>query len=212
MVVSEILEISAAKKRIIIDQEFAFVLYKGELRKYGLKAGEPIQESIYREIMEELLPKRAKLRCMNLLQTKDYTKEQLRQKLKQGWYPETVIEEALDYVQGYGYVNDLQYASDYIFYQQEFKSRRRIDNDLQKKGISKENIARAWMNWEAQGNSQDEEGQICRLLEKKHFEMGSTDRKEVQKIYGFLLRKGFKADTVRKVLERYGNEIDNPYD
>ena len=212
MTVSDIVEISASKKKIFIDQEFAFVVYKGELRKYGLKCGENIRPEIYREITEELLPKRAKLRCMNLLQTKDYTKEQLRQKLRQGFYAEATIEEAIEYVSSYGYVDDFRYASDFIYYNQEHKSRKRIENDLLKKGISKETVLAAWAEWEEQGNVQDEERQIMRCLAKKQFNERNADMKEMQKIYGFLLRKGFKAETIRKVLGKYGDEMYNPYD
>ncbi len=209
MIISDILEISTSKKKVFIDQEFAFVLYKGELRKYGLKKEESICPDVYQEIMQVVLPKRAKLRCMNLLKSKDYTREQLHQKLRQGFYPETVIEEALEYVESYGYIDDLRYATDYIYYNQEYKSRRRIENDLQKKGISKEIIVAAWNKWEQQGNEQDEEGQIVKLLEKKHFDMEAADWKETQKIYGFLLRKGFGPETVRKVLGKYNNEMYN---
>jgi len=210
--VSDIVEISSSKKKIFIDQEFAFVLYKGELRKYGLKSGESIRPEIYREITEELLPKRAKLRCMNLLQSKDYTKEQLRQKLQQGFYPEPVIEDALGYVESYGYVDDFRYASDYIYYNQEYKSRKRIENDLLKKGISKETVLAAWSEWEGKGNVQDEEQQIIRCLEKKQFDGRNADMKEMQKIYVFLLRKGFKPETIRNVLGKYNDEMYNPYD
>ena len=187
-------------------------MYKGELRKYGLKCGENIRPETYREITEKILPKRAKLRCMNLLQTKDYTKEQLRQKLRQGFYPETVIEEALEYVASYGYVDDFRYASDFIYYNQEHKSRKRIENDLLKKGISKETVLAAWSEWEEQGNVQDEEQQIMICLEKKQFDWRNADVKDVQKIYGFLLRKGFKPETIRKVLGKYNDEMYNPYD
>ncbi len=212
MIISDILEISASKKKIFIDQEFAFVLYKGELRKYGLKEGEVVRAEVYQEIMGELLPKRAKLRCMNLLQSKDYTREQLKQKLRQGFYPEIIIEEALAYVESYGYVDDLRYASDFIYYNQEHKSRRRIESDLQSKGISKEIISEAWLRWEEQGNVQDEESQIMKILDKKHFDCDTVDRKEFQKIYGFLIRKGFRQESVRKALAKYGNELDNLYD
>ena len=87
MVVTSITEMSKAKWKICVDYEFAFVLYKGELRKYRLKVDEDISEEIYREIVEEVLLKRAKLRCLNLLQSRDYTTEQLRTKLQQGLYP-----------------------------------------------------------------------------------------------------------------------------
>ena len=50
-----------------IDDEFAFVLYKGELRLYHVAVGEEISQKDYDDILNQVLPKRAKLRAMNLL-------------------------------------------------------------------------------------------------------------------------------------------------
>ena len=65
MMVTKIEEINNKKVRVFIDNEFAFVLYKGELRLYKVKEGEEICDEAYSEIVEKVLPKRAKLRCMN---------------------------------------------------------------------------------------------------------------------------------------------------
>lgn len=81
MTVTRIEGITSKKARIFIDNEFAFVLYKGELRLYKIREGEEIGKDEYREITEKLLPKRAKLRSMNLLKSKAYTERQLRDKL-----------------------------------------------------------------------------------------------------------------------------------
>lgn len=197
---TEIAEISASKVKVYIDEEFAFVLYKGELRKYGLKQGNQLEQGVYDELMHTVLPKRAKLRCMNLLKSRDYTAEQLRNKLRQGYYPPEVVEEAIAYVSSFRYVDDLRYTVDYINCSHENKSRRRIDNDLQRKGINVETIARAWEQWQTAGNEQDEEEQINRLLEKKHFDKEHADRQEVQRMYAFLARRGFDGDKICKVL------------
>lgn len=200
MMVTELLEASSSRVKVYIEQEFAFVLYKGELRKYGLKAGQEIKPEVYAEILQEVLPKRAKLRCMNLLQSKDYTREQLKQKLKQGFYPEEVMEEALDYVASFHYIDDLRFAQDYIYYNESRKSRRRIDMDLLKKGVASDTITKAWLLWEDAGNEQDEDAQIAMLLEKKHFDAETADMKELQRMYGFLARRGFDGEKIRKAL------------
>ena len=57
MTVTKITEISKSKLKITIDEEFAFVLYKGELHHYRLQEGEEISDEVYSEIMEEILPK-----------------------------------------------------------------------------------------------------------------------------------------------------------
>lgn len=200
MTVTMLSEVSASKVKVYIDEQPAFVLYKGELRKYGLREGEPIEEKIYEELTREVLPKRAKLRCMNLIKSRDYTREQMKRKLEQGGYPEQVIEEALDYAASGRCIDDLRYAENFITCSHERKSRRRIENDLLQKGISAETIARAWAQWENGGNVQDEAEQIRTLLAKKHFDAETADRKELQKMYAFLARKGFDGDKIRRAL------------
>ncbi len=129
MLVTEIAEITKSKVKICIDYQISFALYKGELRKYGIKKEEELSEEIYNMILKEVLPKRAKLRCMNLLKSRDYTKFQLEQKLKQNNYPEEVIAEALRYVQSYGYIDDIRYAKNYIISANNSKSRKQITLD-----------------------------------------------------------------------------------
>lgn len=200
MRVTQIMELSKSRSKVYIDQEFAFVLYKGEFRLYHIREGEEIAEEDYRQIMEEVLPKRAKLRAMNLLKSREYTTAQLRSKLQQGFYPETVIEQALEYVASFHYTDDLRYALDYITYHENSRSRRRIEQDLQTKGISRETIEKAWAQWQEQGGTQDEQAMIRSLLAKKHYDPEQTDYKEQQKLYAFLMRKGFSADQVRKAM------------
>ena len=84
MTITGIEEMNHKKVRVYIDNEFAFVLYKGELRLYGIREGEEIGEEEYLEITGKILPKRAKLRSMNLLKSRAYTEKQLRDKLVQG--------------------------------------------------------------------------------------------------------------------------------
>ena len=201
MLVTQITELSKSRSKVYIDQEFAFVLYKGELRLYHIKEGEPLKEDDYRTIMEEVLPKRAKLRAMNLLQGREYTTSQLRTKLQQGFYPPKIIEQAIDYVAGFHYIDDLRYAVDYITYHEDSRSRRRIEQDLQGKGILATTIEEAWQVWRENGGKQDEQAMIRELLHKKHYDTeGETDWKERQKIYAFLARKGFSAEAIRKAI------------
>ena len=200
MQVTRIEELTKSRSKIYIDGEFAFVLYKGELRLYRVKEGEKLEEETYRTIMEEVLPKRAKLRAMNLLKNREYTVAQLRDKLEQGLYPPKVIEEALDYVASYHYTDDMRYALQYITCHEDDRSRRRIEQDLQGKGISRDTIQAAWDTWEANGGTQDEEGMIRRLLEKRGYSPDTADYTEQQKQAAFLMRKGFSSESIRRVL------------
>lgn len=201
MQITQITELSKTRSKVYIDQEFAFVLYKGELRLYHICEGAELSEQDYRQIMQEVLPKRAKLRALNLLKSREYTEAQLRIKLEQGLYPGKVINEALKYVASFHYIDDLRYAVSYITYHEESKGRRRIDQDLQRKGISREVIERAWQSWEKNGGQKDDLQIIQKLLEKKHFDPETADYKEQQRIAAYLMRKGFTGEQIRKAMK-----------
>lgn len=200
MVVTGIEELTKSRSRVRTDEEEEFVVYKGELRKYRLEEGKPVSKEDYEELMHTVLPKRAKLRSMNLLKAKEYTENQLRDKLKQGGYPKEVIDEAVQYVKSYHYVDDDRYAAAYIEYQIDKRSRQRIVQDLMKKGISRECIEKQWRYLEELGVTVDEENMISEWLKKKNYCDAEADIKEKRRMYGFLLRKGFSAEKISKVL------------
>lgn len=200
MTITDITEISKTKVKVCIDYDETFTLYKSELRTFGIKKDEEISEEQYHKLMDEVLLKRAKLRCMNLLKSRDYTEHQLRTKLKQGIYPERIIEDAVAYVISYGYVNDIAYAEAYIKYAGNAKSRKQVENDLLGKGISKENIIQAYEHCAEADKLTCEEEIIEKLLVKKHYESSTATYEERQKIIGFLYRKGFSLDKIYKVV------------
>lgn len=200
MTVTGIKEITKSRMKIDIDGAFAFVLYKGELRIYGIKENQELSEENYQKILIEVLPKRAKLRAMNLLKSRAYTAFQLREKLEAGGYPKKIIEEAIDYVASFGYVNDSQYAMDFIEYNKEKKSKNRIFMDLYKKGISKELIEEAWKDAVGEDRQELEKEQIIHWIKKKNFPLETASLREKQKMMAFLYRKGFTNELIRSVL------------
>lgn len=200
MTITEIVDMTKSRVRVALDGEFAFVLYKGELAAYGIEEGRELSEKAYHEIMTVLLPKRAKLRAMNLLKGRSYTTAQLREKLNVGEYPEQIINEAIDYVASYGYLSDRQYAADFIEYNKETKSKKRIITDLLKKGIPGALIEEVWE--ETVGNSRQEleQEQILRWMEKKHFSAQTAAPEELRRMTAFLYRKGFSIESIRSAL------------
>lgn len=204
MTVTGITRISKSRMKIETDDEGFFILYRGEIQAFGISEGKEIEEEAYQEIMTETLPKRAKMRALYLLKGRSYTEAQLTDKLKAGGYPAAVIEEAMAYVRSFGYVNDRNYALDFIEYNKESKSRKRIFMDLRQKGISGDIIEEAWE--EAIGSEDTElaeeleKEQILRWINKKNFCAQTATVKEKQKMTAFLYRKGFGADAIRNAL------------
>ena len=170
MTVTDIVALDNKRSKIFIDGEFAFILYRGEIRNYGIKTGEEISSPVFHEITEVLIPKRAKLRAMNLLQKRDYTERKLRDKLREGLYAEDVIDEAIEYLKSYKYIDDERYAEDYIRYQMNLRSKNRIRQDLMQKGVSAELIDRLISEAYATEESSPELELCVKLLRKKHYD------------------------------------------
>lgn len=200
MIVTDIVELTKSRSKVFIDGSFAFVLYKGELRRYSLAPEKEITDETYEEVMKMILPKRAKMRSMKLLQNKEYTEKQLRDKLQQGGYPEEVIEEAVSYMKSYRYIDDDRYAAAYIEYHIENKSRQCIIQELLKRGISRECVERQWNHLEMMGVKGNEEEMIRAILEKKHYFEKQADIKEQRRIYAFLMRRGFSGNLIKKIM------------
>ena len=200
-IITKIEELDKKRSKIYIDQEFAFVLYKGEIAQYKLRENEQIEDNIYQIILNEILPKRAKKRSLNLLQKRPYTEQKLREKLTEGYYSEEMIDEAIEYMKSFHYVDDYEYACQYIFYHKESESRRKMEEKLTLKGMDKETLERAFRDsYEEEEQKELELQQAIKLLDKKKYDASTTDWKEKQKIYAFLTRKGISGSVIRKAM------------
>ena len=200
MTVTAIEPCSKTKYKVSIDGKFAFVLYKGELSRFHIREGEELSDEARQKIYSEVLLKRAKLRAMHLLSDMDRTENALREKLRLGLYPPEIIDAAVEYVRSFGYLNDARYAENFVRSRQGMKSRREIRAQLQQKGVPAELIDDAF---EACGDEGGEAEAVRRLLEKKRFDPACADEREMQRIYGYLARKGFGYETVRQVIQNY---------
>lgn len=200
MIVTDLKELSKSRSKVYLDDEFAFVLYKGELRLFQIKIGQVLSDEAYTEITEVILVKRAKLRCMNLLKAREYTEFQLRSKLKEGWYPDEIIDTAIAYVKSYHYVDDREYARRYVEYKLASRSKKRLEMDLYKKGIASEIIKEVFEQLVEGEVENNEEIMIQKLLLKKKYDCEMTDSKEKVKIQQFLLRKGYSYEMINKAM------------
>lgn len=196
MTVSRIEPVSKTRYKVFIDGQFAFALYKGELSRYHIVDGSEIDENVYQILYKDNV-KRAKLRAMHLLSDMGRTESQLRTKLLQGGYPQKIVDEAITYVKSFGYINDREYARNFVESRKEKKSRKEIYAALCQKGLDSELIKKALNECYA---GEDSLQAIKALLRKKGYHPGNADLKENQKIIGYLVRKGFQYEDIRKVV------------
>lgn len=181
-----------------------FVLYKKEIDRYGIGVEEEIAPEVYERLLSEVFIPRARSRALHLLEKQDRTKEDLRRKLCDSGYPPEAVESAIAYVLEYSYIDDLRYASNYIRYNREKKSRSRIFFDLERKGISKELTEEAAGLLALDGLDPvfDDLSLISSYIEKKYRE--DMPPKDKKKIMDHLLRAGFAYGDISEVVKLFG--------
>ncbi len=194
--ICEVRKLTGGRYLVSFDTGERFPLYGRELEQFSIREDAVLPDSDFDRIMQELLPKRGRLCAMHFLERTDRTEQQLRRKLGALFYPEEIIDNAVDYMKQYHYVDDVRYAVRYIEYRMEHESLRRLEQQLYQKGISKEDFLAA----AGQVESPDEERQIRQWLKKKHYPGEGADRKETDRMYRFLLRKGYSPSSVSRVM------------
>ena len=204
MTVSKIEPLSKSRYKVFIEGQFAFTLYKGELSRYHIAEDNRIDEEVY-DILRKLVIKRAKLRAMHLLSDMGRTESQLRTKLKQGGYPDEVVEEAIRYVKSFGYINDAEYVRSFIDSRKEKKSKKEIYAALKQKGVDSDIIEQVFE--EMDYGEEDSRQAIEALMRKRNYNPDSADLKEKQKLMGYLMRKGFRYEDVNSVLNSADSDI-----
>ena len=142
--------------------------------------------------------------ALALLEFRDRTERELRQKLKEREYSAEEINETVLFLKEYRYLDDEAYADRYIRSCAARKSRRQIRADLERKGVSREII-----DLQLQEKTVDEDSQIRKLLQKKGYVPGKRlEAAEYRRIMGALGRRGFSGEAIRKAMESMREELE----
>ena len=196
MEITKVQALTKQKYRIFLDGESAFAVYKGELSRYHLEEGAVLPPEVYEELVNRVLKKRATLRAMHILERTDKTEAQLRRKLEESEYPKEAVESAIAYVTSYGYLDDRRYAEHYIEWKKQGKGKARLKMELVQKGISREIIEEVLESTDF-GETRELIRQI--ILKKRKTDIPMNE-KEKQRLYGFLMRKGFSSSDILAVM------------
>ena len=190
-------------KKIYVDplEREGIYLYPGEVKKERIEDGQEMtEEELDRLRLTYALP-RAKKRAMGILAKRDQTESQIREKLAKSYTDSQSLREALDFVKKYGYVDDRQYACDYLNSKRGKKSFRQIRMDLIRKGISREILDQVFCE-----NPDQEDSDLRESFEKYIRRFSEFDRDAAGKTYAHFMRKGYASDLVTGMIRRKQEE------
>ena len=150
---------------------------------------------------EEVSLRKARSKVLRLLTYRPRSRKEVIDYLgRKGFSPE-VSETAIKEMEGYGYIDDGRFATDFIAYR---KSRgnglKRVRYELQMKGVDQQVI-----NEKIAENFDPEEDfkRIKEVLGRREPLQGEIDQRWVGRQLAFLKRRGFQENLIYKALKEY---------
>ena len=138
--------------------------------------------------------------ALKIVEFKDRTEKEIREKLKQKGYDENTIEDEVEFLKNYGFINDSRYAerftNDAINLKKWGKSR--IKTELLRKGVNREIVE----NVIEDAFSEIDEDRLFLEMQKRFKNSDFSNIKERARIFNFFIRRGFTPEEIKGAMNK----------
>ena len=190
------------RNKIYLDTEEIMDISPLIRQKYDLKVNDSI-ERFYDEISYEASLEKG----IFLISLKDRTKKEVRLKLEEKFWNKDAVLKAIEKLEEFGYLNDLNYAISYI--ESKTYGKNRISYNLFQKGIDRSTVEKAYLTLDEGKEENINDVKLEKLIDKNSRKINSSNSrdekklKEEQKLIQYLARQGFSLDKIFKKLKEY---------
>ena len=190
-----------SRASVFLDGEFAFGVHQDLVLKHGLHSGATLSLEEERAVREEDAEMQAKAKATRYVARRARTCQEVRRKLREKDHPDYAIEEAVARLKELDYLDDAEYAREYV--RSRFRSKGygpvRLKNELKERGVGRNEIEDAMLELDHDA---------LRAAAREHAEKrwprlaGEEDpRRRREKLTGYLRRRGFAYEMIRGVVE-----------
>ena len=174
--------------------------------QYKLASGMDLSGDLYMEVYDESRKFECRSKGLSYLGLRARSVEEMRKYLKKKKFSDRDIDDTVEYLKGKGYLNDYEFAK--LYTKDRMKSGKRgkdlIVRDLYRKGLGRKEIDKAIK--ECGADIADEEA-VFQLAQKK-YESVKNKENPALKVSNYLRQRGFDYDTIKKILKRLGEEVE----
>ena len=144
--------------------------------------------------------------ALYLIEVRDRTEKELREKLTAKGYSEEQIEDTAEFLKSYGYLDDKRYASHFIHDAINLKKwgKIRIRTELLRKGIDREAVEFAIED----AFSEIEDDRVLSIMERRFKDSDYSNMKERTRIFNFFMRRGFTPDEIKGAMNKMSSFRD----
>ncbi len=187
------------KKRcnLYVDNEFFCGMSVETALKNRLKVGQEIDKQKLEDLVLESERQEALIKATDYILKGLKTKRQVKEYLIKKGYSEQVAYESVDKLKEYNYIDDVEYARQYIESVSKKQGKRLTEYRLMMKGVRKEDIESAY------SDADDHASESVKIIAKKHLGDKPITRENLAKTYRYLIGKGFSYEEAKNALSDY---------
>ncbi len=194
------------KIHILIDGEYRFTVDKTYFTLMGLYQNKEIDEEELENIALKTENRRAYNQAVTYLSRRDHSERELLMKLRQKGYTDSA-EYAVEKLKKDGFVDDERFSEMYVRELVNLKKygKKRIEQELYKKGISRDIISLVLEKTEFDENS------LCDIIRRKYYRYLS-DEKGIKRTVNSLLRMGYSYGEISAALKIVSEDDGTDYE
>lgn len=192
---------------IYIDDEYAFSLSKEVLIKEGIKLKEKVDIDRIKKAAKEDDYLKCKSAALKIIDRSYKTEKEIWGKLLKKDFDIETINRTISFLKEYNFLNDIDYAKMYIKDKSKSQGKNKIKYNLLKKGLNDTLIEQEI----SKINSEEEEETAYYLANKKYnilIKREKDNYKLSQKLYRFLVTRGYSYEIASKVIKKLLNQDD----
>lgn len=191
---------------IYLDNSFYCGLELETVMRHRLKIGASVSPEFLDEIQAESETMRALDKALNFISRSQKTKKQVEDYLESKGYLKKTIEAVLDKMSAYKFVNDQNYAKDYVKSASKNKGKRLISLELKRKGVSIDDMSEALNDIDG-----ETETEAATKIAEKYLKNKEKTRENAVKCYKYLLSKGFDYETAKEAADKIIKDEDDNF-
>lgn len=138
--------------------------------------------------------------ALYLIEFKDRTEKELRDKFKEKGYDENDTEDEIEFLKNYGYIDDKRYAEHFTHDAINIKKwgKMRIRTELLRKGVDREIID----NTIEDAFFEVEDDLVLTQMQTRFKNSDFSNIKERTRIFNFFMRRGFSPDEIKGAMNK----------
>ncbi|GAB4246791.1 MAG: RecX family transcriptional regulator [Thermoleophilia bacterium] len=201
------------RTNVYVEGRFAFGVSDEILARAGLRVGDILTAEIKARLLSEEATRLVREKALRLLSTRERSRKELFERLREGGADEETIEQVLDRLEELAFLDDARFARAYAAGKRAAGwGDRRLVQELRRRGVARAVIEEALENLEGRledaesvgrdtGGSESVPDQLVGLIRRRYGqEFGRDPDRARRRAQGFLLRRGHDYEQIRRLL------------